>query len=289
MENVKETKHKWLKSHPVVYALIVSVVSIGLLLVVGSLAQLITALSIMIFRGSLGERSQSLVRISSGIGFLAYVLMLLLYWVIFRKKLQGFFHTRKLGMGILLCWSVLAINAVGFIMGMVEHMTYGNIATALLLGVQPGVTEEIVFRVIPISFAMKSREREKLVMPIVVFTSVIFGLFHGINIFAGAAPLTTLCQVLYAAAIGFLFAAIYIRTGNMWITMFLHSLTDVISCLGVDMQNSNGILTQEVGLVSVMVLFGYAALYFVNAFLVFRKNNRTEIPKTWEGIWKIQD
>lgn len=126
--------------------------------------------------------------ISTVITMVSHIVVLLLYWFIFRRDLQGFFNARRFGEFVLLGWSVLAIGAFNLISEILEHESYGNPGVALLMGMQPGICEEIMLRVIPISLVMRSKERERLVIPVVVFTSLLFGLWHGFNILSGANP-----------------------------------------------------------------------------------------------------
>ena len=55
---------------------------------------------------------------------------------------------------------------------------------------------------------------------------------HFTNILAGQTVLETILQVLQATSSGFLFGAIYYRTGNIWSTIFLHSFYDFAIMLG---------------------------------------------------------
>lgn len=142
-----------------------------------------------------------------------------------------------------------------------------------------------MFRIIPISAAMKSRKREQLVLPVFLFTGLSFGLIHSVNLFAGADLISTLVQVLYATGVGFLFAAIYMRTGNMWITIFLHTLNDAIDFLSLNLQTSGGVLTDTPDTSGLIGLLLFAALYYVNAFYIFRSCRRKTISNTWADIW----
>ncbi len=46
-----------------------------------------------------------------------------------------------------------------------------------------------------------------------------------------SAPFGVLMQCVFAASLGTLFAAIYFRTGNLWVTVFLHGAMDIASML----------------------------------------------------------
>ncbi len=287
MENKKRANGKFLESHPVAHALILVV---GVMLLVAVIESIIVVLAsgvaaTVIYGSATRENTENLGLISTVITLLAYLIVLLLYWFKFRKELHGFFSARQTGKGLLLGWSELGIAIFAIVAGVVMHKTYGSFGVAILSGLQPGVSEEIMCRIIPISFAMRSPRGKQLVVPVVIITSLIFGLRHGLNIFFGGDPLSTMFQVLYATASGFLFAAIYMRTGNMWITMVLHSITDIIYYTGAKAQMGNGALSQVTDMSAIVFMLLYTVLYFVNAFYIFRKEKREQIPDTWARIW----
>jgi membrane protease YdiL (CAAX protease family) len=60
----------------------------------------------------------------------------------------------------------------------------------------------------------------------VVGTAMIFGLFHFVNLFTGAAFMDTLYQVIHAASMGFLYASLRLRIKAIWPLMILHALWD---------------------------------------------------------------
>ncbi len=282
-------KSRWSESHPAAYVLIMVMVSAVLAGVAGiGMAAIIDLFAVMIMHGSLDHLKVSNTGLANTAMLLVgYVVVLLLFWLIFRKNLQGFFNTRRFGTTFLLGWSILAA-VVYNVIPVILKQDYGDFGTALLMGLQPGIGEEIVFRVIPICLVMRSRNRERLIVPVIIFTSVLFGMVHGFNIYAGADHATTLFQVVYAACIGFLFAVIYLKTGDIWITMLLHTLTDVTGFLGAEEQSGGGVMTQGVNVTDAVFLLVCTVLIFINAFLLFRKTSKAEILDTWSGIWKTE-
>ena len=63
-----------------------------------------------------------------------------------------------------------------------------------------------------------------------LLSGVLFGAAHLTNIL-GSAPFGVLMQCVFAASLGTLFAAVYFRTGNLWVTVFLHGAMDISSML----------------------------------------------------------
>lgn len=90
-----------------------------------------------------------------------------------------------------------------------------------------GIAEEFVFRgVIATLFLKKFGTDKKGVWKAVAVSGILFGLAHVSNILE-ASMTGVLVQVVIASMLGMLLAAIYFRTGCIWVTVFLHALIDV--------------------------------------------------------------
>ena len=100
---------------------------------------------------------------------------------------------------------------------------YGVFAT-----VEIGVREECFYRAtIQNILAKKYANSVKGIWIAAIVSSIIFGLTHLSNLFFGVNPHAVLIQVASATTIGFLFGAIYLRSGNIWLLILIHTLTDV--------------------------------------------------------------
>ncbi len=97
----------------------------------------------------------------------------------------------------------------------------------------------------------------------------------------------SLIQAFYAFCVGLLFAAIYLRTGNMWITIFLHSITDMIAFVELEAQQNFAVQVTRVGAADQLLLIGFGILYLINALYIFRKSKRDEVLQTWNRKWKV--
>lgn len=289
MNGINETKKRLSESRPALYAFITVALSMLSVVVISYLVQSLGSIAVMVAKGSVSPKDFNNIgdTASNLLSLLGYLVVLLIYFRIYGKEItSAFFSVKGTGKGILMLWSVLIINAVTLLFVLMDQGELGSVWMALLLGLTPGITEEILCRIIPLSLVMRSPDRKKLMLPAVTFTSLIFGICHIVNIFSGADPVTTLFQVLYATGTGFLFGAVYIRTGNPWITIILHSMTDTIFFLRSDAQLSGGVLSQSTGSVDGIILLIYAVLYFLNAYLVFRKNKDGGAEERWALIWK---
>lgn len=101
------------------------------------------------------------------------------------------------------------------------------IAAFLACMVCVGIAEEFVFRgVIATLFLKRFGTDKKGVWKAVAVSGVLFGIAHVSNILEGSLT-GVLVQTVIASMLGMLLAAIYFRTGCIWVTVFLHALIDV--------------------------------------------------------------
>ena len=90
-----------------------------------------------------------------------------------------------------------------------------------------GVREEVIFRgIIGNTLALKYATDKKGLWFAVIVSALLFGGVHINNIFYGVKPMGLMAQVVSACGGGLLFAAIYLRGGNIWLLMLIHALVD---------------------------------------------------------------
>lgn len=174
------------------------------------------------------------------------ILLLGLYVLAVKKFLgPGFdlgIRTARLGSGLKMLVSffpAVLVNLYGFLQAAVTlspAVTGAEIPAALLpallQGIRPGITEELVFRVLLMgSFLHLAAGRPWRIWGAAVFSSAIFGLMHLNNLSTGQPLDTTLIQVMYSFSIGMLFAAVYARTRNILPAMLLHAMVDTVVSL----------------------------------------------------------
>jgi len=89
-----------------------------------------------------------------------------------------------------------------------------------------GFLEELIFR----GFLFKAMAENDL-RTAVILSSLTFGLGHIVNLFngSGAELLPSLCQVVYAAAIGFTFVLLFLKTGSLYACILAHSAVNMLS------------------------------------------------------------
>lgn len=127
-----------------------------------------------------------------------------------------------MGFGCMYIGSIVGSILMGILSGVtgypyanaLEEMVDGSPLWATLLGtcVVAPLGEEFIFRKLFIDRARRFGDA-----PAIIFSGVLFGLFHG-NLF----------QFFYAAALGILLAYVYTRTNNIWLTVSMHAAVNLM-------------------------------------------------------------
>ena len=92
-----------------------------------------------------------------------------------------------------------------------------------------GIREECIYRgVIQNIVARKYANSVKGIWITAIVGALIFGVMHISNLFAGVNPAAVFDQVISAVFAGLVFSAIYLRSGNIWTLILLHTLIDTV-------------------------------------------------------------
>ncbi len=275
---MKSEKTRFLQDHPIL-AMLLSMVLIQLYFLAVGVIQNIVA---MLLTG--GSQVSSIV--DAVVTIVASLLLLWLYQRKYYPNGRKFFSTQGFGPSLLYGWGLLVVAVLSFSIARLTGNPMGNVFAAIILGIAPGIQEELLCRTIPISLLMKREDRRNLIPAVYIIPSLLFGLFHFLNLFSGADLILTLLQVAYATAVGLILASIYLKTGNLWITIALHSFMDFIAYLSLNMQQSDGILKASGSYewVGYLVQLLYTVIFAINAFWLYRKSSREEIAQTWEDV-----
>ena len=83
--------------------------------------------------------------------------------------------------------------------------------------------EEIIFRSIILVFLLERLPRNKKgVFYAILISSLLFGLLHFVNLFSGVSIYNVSLQIGYSFLMGMLWAVMYLKTKNIWLTIILH-------------------------------------------------------------------
>ena len=129
-----------------------------------------------------------------------------------------------------------------------------------------GIREECIYRgVIQNIVAKKYANSVKGIWITAIVGAFIFGVMHISNLFGGVSPSAVFAQVISAIFSGLIFSAIYLRSGNIWSLIFLHTLIDSVGLvpstfLGMTLtDNLNQMSWSWISLIYWALKLGYAA------------------------------
>lgn len=286
METAKR-KHK-LFDRPFLGGLVALVIA---LIFVSNLS-FIPALGLEVIRGLYPEAAIP-AELVSNVNYVGFILASLVCLLILRQwfRKDGFqgcfnrpgFRNREVWMFVLggLLLDVVDTTAHAVSTGTVLMMP--SIAT-VLISLQAGVNEETIYRAVPVSIMMKNNPSRKRMWAAALITAAVFGLVHMGNVGAGAALTGAIVQSVNALCMGLFLAAIYLRSGNILLTMVFHTLHDVIAL--TDPAQVTGVFTTaSFGASDLVVFAAVAAAYAAAGIYMLRKSKWEEIQATWANIW----
>jgi membrane protease YdiL (CAAX protease family) len=107
------------------------------------------------------------------------------------------------------------------------------ILLGVLMMISIGVSEECFFRAtIQNILAKKYANSVKGIWFTAIVSALIFGLLHATNVFTGVDLKSACIQAFNNVFIGLFFAAIYLRSRNIWALIAIHALTDLSALAG---------------------------------------------------------
>lgn len=122
----------------------------------------------------------------------------------------------------LLAVEILPIAMSGFI----SEVTVQQYIILLFFTVAVGFNEEIYFRGLALKF-MEEKGRKKAI----IYTSIVFGALHLVNVLNGKNALYLILQLIFAFLVGFVLAEIVSVTKSLWIVIVWHAAHDYISSI----------------------------------------------------------
>ena len=122
-----------------------------------------------------------------------------------------------------------AICTINFWHGIAVEPTLGECAAKAAARGIGGIVEELIFRGLLFVCMCKTNVKSAIVV-----SSLTFGIGHIVNLLNGAELFATLCQVIYAVAIGFCFTVVF-KTGKSVIPCIVaHFVVNASSAFGAD-------------------------------------------------------
>ena len=217
----------------------------------------------------------------------AITLVLYKWW--FRPEFEGMLKG-DLPLGFLLGLIELGYVLISYVPNLID----GSFSikpltlTILFVSLTAGIKEEVVFRGVIISTLMRQWKDRNLFRQAALVSGIVFGLIHAANIFAGADPLQTLFQVIGSVSVGFIFAAVYLRTGSILPCMFYHALHDIIAIACESNVSENGIMSARAFWWGDVFNLAMAAVMAAAAFWLLRDAKTEQIREIWNRKWKLE-
>ncbi|MBR5407770.1 MAG: CPBP family intramembrane metalloprotease [Lachnospiraceae bacterium] len=220
---------------------------------------------------------------ASGLGnAVGSVLAIGLFYIWFRPYFDGMLKKKYFFQGLLFLAPVLLIHWVGSVVSWTQF-GMGSIFLAFLKAFAPGFAEETAFRGLGVANYLRKVQTEKGVVTIFWLSSIVFGLSHVANVFAGAPLLISIGQAAYAAGIGMILGAVYLRTGNLWPTILGHMSVDFMEFIRGDLGSSGGIMS-GIGVGDWITIVDGVVGIILGLYLI-RPSKRAEIVDLWKAKW----
>ena len=208
-----------------------------------------------------------------------------LFYLWFRPSFDGMLKKKKLLTGLLLLLPILIVHWIGSVVSWIQFGTAG-VLLAFLRAFAPGFGEEAAFRGLGVANYLRTDPSEKSIVKVFWLSSVVFGLVHVSNAIAGAPILISLGQAAYAAGIGMVLCAVYLRTGNLWPCIIGHMSLDFMELIRDDVGSSGGILSDMGAGDFITIVAGVAGI--ACGLYLIRPSKRAEIVALWKDKWTIR-
>lgn len=213
------------KTHTIIYCILAEIIVLG--------GMLLSGVVIGLLFGKTGVDGYILQTLQEVVGALLALVVLEVSGCgdVLRRRGIGFGRGLLVGGYFLFIGVYSAIVYVAAYEGQRTLRPWYLIAVFLICMVLVGITEEFLCRGVLAELLLRRFGATKEgVWKAVVISGVLFGLAHLSNLF-GAEPVGVLVQCVVAAMIGMAFAAIYFRTGCIWVTVALHAFVDICALI----------------------------------------------------------
>lgn len=122
---------------------------------------------------------------------------------------------------ILLCLPLFLMPLINLLYAILPDVVGFGIATSVVVAIFTGIIEEFIFR----GFLFRAIEERATPIKAIIISSVVFGLFHFVNLTAWPVEFVIL-QVIYATAIGISFAIVFHITQSILPCIIIHVLVN---------------------------------------------------------------
>lgn len=214
----------------------------------------------------------------------AGVLCLLVQKWWFAPAFKGVFRAeiplREIG---LLCVPFLIQLVLSWLLNVMDHGLFFH-ATALsaVMALSAGFGEEVMFRGLSIPIGMRYFKGKNKILTVALVTSVVFGLSHLGNARGGNA--IGIVQGIVTIGTGLFYAAVFLRTGSIMVTIIMHALYDwMYFVTNPALQNGD---MAAMGVTTAVIISSVIDLSMgVVGFWLIRPAVREKIEAVWQKKW----
>ena len=206
----------------------------------------------------------------------------------FATAFKGVFRAelplREIG---LLCVPFLIQLLLSWLLNVMDHgLFFRATALSVVMALSAGFGEEAMFRGLAVPIGMRYLRGRNRILITALVTSVVFGLSHLGNAKGGNA--IGIVQAVASIGSGLLYAAVFLRTGSIMVTVVMHSLIDwMYFVTNPALQNGEmanmGVTTAVI--ISCIVDLSMSA---VGLWLI-RPAVREKIEAVWQKKWDLAD
>lgn len=179
-----------------------------------------------------GSSSTAIMMEDTIMRFLGGLVFMLVLISLGYKQLFCFPKSTRKQLLVLLPGLIVAINNFPIIAAVsgrtVITESMGFILLFLLSCISIGFFEEVIFRGVLLPVLLQRFEQSQQgIFYAIVLSSMVFGIIHFVNLFAGASVVQTVLQVGYSFLMGMLFAVVFLKTHNLWYSVMLHTIYNI--------------------------------------------------------------
>lgn len=265
------------EQHTFILSLLIAIVFLVVLKSFG-----VIAVSLIKSKGYLAQ----LVAECAGIIFSLGIIYLMGMNYIFKERSKGILKGLYIG-GFLIIISLFTIihnlESALNTKKVLQLLPLSQIIIFIITMIALGIAEEFIFRGIILNlFIDKFDKTKKGIYISIALSSIIFGVAHVTNVFYGVSLESSLIQAAGASMLGALFAAIYLRSRNIWVVVIIHALNDFSALIGSGLFGIGSIVTQ-VNSYGYIKLIGLI-IYLIPILILLRKKKLSEILEYRELI-----
>ena len=206
----------------------------------------------------------------------------------FAPAFKGVFRTeiplREIG---LLCVPFLIQLLLSWLLNVMDHgLFFRATALSVVMALSAGFGEEAMFRGLAVPIGMRYLRGRNRILITALVTSVVFGLSHLGN--AKGGNVIGIVQAVATIGSGLLYAAVFLRTGSIMVTVVMHFLIDWMYFVTNPALQSGEMANMGVTTAVIISCIVDLSMSAVGLWLI-RPAVREKIEAVWQNKWDFAD